>query len=183
MSPEMGVRAGGVKRAATRNRLEIMTRLPRFALLTLAVGLSAASVGACNPTVSPRGNLLPPSALEQIKPGSTDKATVTRILGSPSSVATFDDKTWYYISQRTEEVAFFKPDVVDQEVVVVTFDNENVVMDVRKLHDMGRTDIQPVARTTPAPGKELSFMEQLLGNFGRFNTNNAQGGSGGSGGP
>jgi len=179
MSPEMGACEGGFKRAMASNRSENMTRLPRIAVMTLFVGLSAASVCACNPTVNPRGNLLTPAALDQITPGSTDKATVTRILGSPSSVATFDDHTWYYISQRTEELAFFKPEVVDREVVVVTFNSDNVVSDVQKLHDRGRNDLEPVARTTPAPGKELSFIEQLLGNFGRFNPASAQGSPGG----
>jgi outer membrane protein assembly factor BamE (lipoprotein component of BamABCDE complex) len=171
----MGAPSQGIKRAALGNRSETMTRLSRFALLTLAAGLTAGSLGACTPTVTPRGNQLPPSVLEQIKPGSTDKATVTRILGSPSSVATFDTQTWYYISQRMEELAFFKPEVTEQEVVVITFDKDNVVSNVQRMRDKGRDDLQPVARTTPAPGKELSFVEQLLGNFGRFNTANPQG--------
>ncbi|HVM82085.1 MAG TPA: outer membrane protein assembly factor BamE, partial [Stellaceae bacterium] len=82
---------------------------------------------------------------------------------------------WYYISQHTEELAFFKPEVTEQEVVVITFDKDNVVSNVQRMRDKGRDDLQPVARTTPAPGKELSFMEQLLGNFGRVNTANPQG--------
>ena len=28
----------------------------------------------------------------------------------------------------------------------------------------------PIARATPAPGRELSFLEQLLGNLGKFNS-------------
>jgi len=170
MSPQMGARGHGFKRAALCNRSETMTRLLSLALLALAAG----SLGACTPTVNPRGNLPAPSALEQIKPGTTDKATVTRLLGSPSSVATFDTQTWYYISQRIEELAFFKPEVREQEVVVITFDKDNVVTDVQRLRDKGRDNLEPVARTTPAPGKELSFIEQLLGNFGRFNTGTPQ---------
>lgn len=156
-----------------------MTRLPRWSVLAFAASLAAGALGACSPTVNQRGNLPPSSALEQIKPGSTDKATVTRVLGSPSSVASFDPQVWYYISQRTEELAFFKPEVRDQEVVVITFDKDGLVTDVQRLRGKGRDDLRPVARTTPAPGKELSFIEQLLGNFGRFNTANPQGKPGG----
>jgi hypothetical protein len=31
-----------------------------------------------------------------------------------------------------------------------------------------RQAVEPSQRATPAPGREFSFMEQLIGNFGRF---------------
>jgi hypothetical protein len=33
--------------------------------------------------------------------------------------------------------------------------------------------VEPVERTTPTYGQELTVMQQLLGNFGRFNTDAA----------
>jgi len=132
-------------------------------------------LAACSPRVSARGNLPTAEQLSEIKPGVSDKASVTRVLGSPSSIASFDDTTWYYISQKSEEIAFFKPDARDPEVVAVIFDKDGIVKDVTKRSSKSPRDIEPVARTTPAPGKELSFIEQLIGNFGKFNTNSAAG--------
>src|ERR1700730_5285138 len=152
-----------------------MPRLLCRLAAALAAIVTAAALGACSPTVSARGNLPTASQLSEIKPGVTDKATVTRVLGSPSTVASFDDTTWYYISQKTEELAFFKPEVRDPEVVAVSFDKEGRGKEVKTLRSKPPRGIEPVARTTPAPGKELSFIEQLLGNFGRFNTNSAAG--------
>ena len=43
-------------------------------------------------------------------------------------------------------------------------------------------EITPVARATPAPGRELSFLEQLIGNLGKFNGSSGGGGGGGGGG-
>ncbi|HTZ80390.1 MAG TPA: outer membrane protein assembly factor BamE [Stellaceae bacterium] len=146
-----------------------MIRLPRYCTLALAAGGLSVLLGACQATIDQRGNLPPPEALEQIKPGSTDRATVTRLIGSPSSVASFDPDTWYYISAKSKELAFFRPEIMDQQVIVITFDKDGVVKDIHKLGQEQAEAIQPVARTTPAPGKELSFIEQLLGNFGRFN--------------
>jgi outer membrane protein assembly factor BamE (lipoprotein component of BamABCDE complex) len=141
----------------------------------LAIAVLVGPLGACSPTVSARGNLPTADQLSQIKPGVTDKASVTALLGSPSSVASFDDTTWYYISQRSEEIAFFKPEARNPEVVAVVFDKDGIVKDVRKTASKNPHGIEPVARTTPAPGKELSFIEQLIGNFGKFNTNSAAG--------
>ena len=148
--------------------------LRRFAMV-VAAAIVLAPVGACSPTVSARGNLPSADQLSQIKPGVTDKASVTTLLGSPSSVASFDDTTWYYISQKSEELAFFKPEARNPEVVAVVFDKDGIVKDVHKTSSKAPHPIQPVARTTPAPGKELSFIEQLIGNFGKFNTNSAAG--------
>src|ERR1700733_9114359 len=77
-----------------------------IALLLSAVALVGAS---CAPPPDMRGNLPEKTTLDQIKSGETDKAAVTKLLGSPSSVATFDSNTWYYISQETQKIAFFKP--------------------------------------------------------------------------
>ncbi len=152
-----------------------MSRLLRRLGPVLAAALVFAPLGACHPRISARGNLPTVDQLSQIKPGVTDKASVTALLGSPSSVASFDDTTWYYISQKSEELAFFKPEAVNPEVVAVVFDKDGVVKDVHKTSSTAPHTIEPVARTTPAPGKELSFIEQLIGNFGKFNTNSAAG--------
>ena len=148
-------------------------RSPRRLTAALAALLSFALVGACSPTVNPRGNQPTASQLAEIKVGTTDKVTVTRILGSPSTIASFDSTTWYYISQKTEELAFFKPEVRDPEVIAVVFDEDGVVKDIQKLNKKTPRPIEPVARTTPAPGKELSLIEQIIGNFGKFNTQNS----------
>lgn len=161
-------------------------RLPSLAALFRSC-LAAAALAACSIPVDQRGNLPEPQVLAQIKPGETDKATVTRLLGSPSSIAAFDKDTWYYISQKTKNVAFFKPELVDQEVVAIAFNQDGVVRDVSRRGMEDREIITPNPNATPAPGREFSFFEQLIGNFGRF-SNGAGIGSqsqpgGGPGGP
>ncbi len=144
----------------------------KHSLSSLAIafcgGLALAAMSACSTPVDQRGNLPEPQILAQIKPGVTDKATVTRLLGSPSSVAAFDKDTWYYISQKTKNVAFFKPELVDQEVVAIAFDHDGVVRDVSHRGMEDREIVIPNPNATPAPGREFSFWEQLIGNFGRF---------------
>ena len=153
-----------------------------FVLLATVSG--AAAFASCAPTVDQRGNLPNPDKLAEIHAGSTTKDEVAKILGTPSSVSVFNnDKSWYYISRRTAQTAFFDPDVLDQQVYIVNFDDQGVVKAVdHKLLEDGK-EIAPVARATPAPGRELSFLEQLIGNLGKFNGSSGGGGSGGGGGP
>jgi len=45
-----------------------------------------------------------------------------------------------------------------------------------------RREIASVARATPAPGRELSFLEQIVGNLGKFNNGGGETRGGGGGG-
>ena len=115
-----------------------------------------------------------PTSSPKFSPGRTTRDQVVKILGTPSSTGVFNDKSWYYISRKTKQVAFFNPDVLDQQVYVVNFDGNGVVasVDHKDLKD-GR-EIEPAPGATPAPGRELTFLEQMLGNIGRFNKSERQ---------
>ena len=141
---------------------------------SVVVALAAAGLAACAPTIDQRGNLPEPEKLAQIRPGTTTREQVTKILGTPSSTGVFDDKNWYYISRRIKQVSFFDPDVLDQQVYIVNFDPAGVVRGVDHKDLADGQDIEPAPGATPAPGRELTFLEQVLGNIGRFN----KGGSG-----
>ena len=150
-------------------------------LLVLFTSVSA--LASCAPSVEQRGNLPASEKLSEIHAGSTTKDEVVKILGTPSSVSVFNnDKSWYYISRRTAQTAFFEPAVLDQQVYIVRFDDQGVVktVDHKALED--REEISPVARATPAPGRELSFLEQLIGNLGKFNSSSGSAGNSSGGG-
>jgi outer membrane protein assembly factor BamE (lipoprotein component of BamABCDE complex) len=138
-------------------------------ILMAMAGALAVSLGGCTASVNQRGNLPEPEKIAQIQPGATTRDQVVKILGTPSSTGVFNDKTWYYISRKTKQVAFLNADVLDQQVYVINFDGRGVVnsVDHKDLKD-GR-EIEPAPGATPAPGRELTFVEQVLGNIGRFN--------------
>ena len=153
-------------------------------LVAIAAG---AALSGCATTVEQRGNLPPPEEMAQIHPGKTTKDQVIKILGTPSSVSVFNDKDWYYISSRTGQFSFLDPKVLDQQVYVVDFNDDGVVRGIDHKTLVDGKEVVPVARATPAPGRELTFLEQLLGNLGKFNSGGgsvpASGSSGRSQGP
>jgi outer membrane protein assembly factor BamE (lipoprotein component of BamABCDE complex) len=125
-------------------------------------------LAGCVVSEDQRGNLPDPDKVAEVHPGTTTKEQVVKILGSPSSESTFDDDTWYYISRKTKQVAFLSPTVLDQQVYIVDFDDKGVVKDVGHKTLANAEPVSPAPGATPAPGRELSFMEQLIGNIGRF---------------
>ena len=76
---------------------------------SLALAALAVAAASCAGRVDTRGNLADPEVVSQITPGESTRGTVEDLLGSPTTVATFNDQTWYYIGRKTEKVAFFEP--------------------------------------------------------------------------
>ena len=124
---------------------------------------------ACAPRLDTRGNFPDPEQLTKIKPGQHTRIQVAEIIGSPSNISTFDLETWYYVSQRTETTAFFEPDVKTRQVVILRFDKGGTLTDVRTIGLEDGRNLLPVERETPTSGNEITFIEQLLGNLGKFN--------------
>jgi outer membrane protein assembly factor BamE (lipoprotein component of BamABCDE complex) len=134
----------------------------KFAVLSSLVLAGAVALIACAPVISQRGYLPDPSLESSIKPGNDTKTTVQDRLGYASTTATFGNDSWYYISATEKQVAFFKPTVLKRQVLAVYFDKQNKVTDVRHY---GLRDGHLVAfetRTTPARGRETTFLQELL---------------------
>ena len=123
---------------------------------------------ACAPVVGNHGFQVIDKDPKEIAVGTDTKATVLAQLGSPSAVSTFEDNIWYYISQTTERYTYNRPQVSQRSVTAITFnEGDDKVTEVRNL---GLDDGQQIAmngRETPTRGRELTILEQLLGNVGR----------------
>ena len=142
------------------------THKPRTRLRLLP--LLALVLIACEPRLDTHGFMPNSELVSQIQTGEQDKFEVVEVLGSPSSMATFDDDIWYYITQQSRTFAFFKPEIIDQQVLVVRFDEADVVSEINRYTIEDGLIVDPVTRETPTAGKELSILQQLFGNIGRF---------------
>jgi len=128
-----------------------------------------------------RGNAIDQDAMKQLVPGVTSRADVTALIGSPTAHATFDDNTWIYVSQVTETRVGRTEGVDSQKVVVLAFTPNGVLKDVRQFNDDDSIAVAMVSRSTPSPGSEASFLQQLLGNVGRFSPTGGGMGGGSTG--
>lgn len=137
----------------------------RLAIAAAATGLLA--TGACMPISTYSGFQAIEERPADVKVGEDTKSTVMSKLGSPSATSTFDPNTWFYISQLTDRVAFYKPRVARRDVVAIHFNKETeqvASVDTYTLRD-GKV-IAYNGRETPTRGREMTILEQLLGNVG-----------------
>lgn len=143
---------------------------------TATAGCSVDTSGFLSHPVQARGNRIDPEQLAQLVPGTSTRGDASALLGSPTARAAFDDNTWIYISELTKPVIGATNAVHDQQTVTLVFDAGGVL---RQIDRKGMEDAVPVAvvsRTTPTPGNETSFLQQLLGNVGRFSATGTPGG-------
>jgi outer membrane protein assembly factor BamE (lipoprotein component of BamABCDE complex) len=138
---------------------------PFFAAAALILSLAA-----CDPNVETRGYLKDPDWKDQLKVGESSRDDALRVLGSPSAKNSFGNEIWYYINTKRESFAFFRPEVTDEDVTRLTFDNTGLLTGIDQFDKSHARDIDISSRTTPTEGHQMTFMEQLLGNLGRFNS-------------
>jgi len=70
-----------------------------------------------------RGNKVDPESLKELVPGTSTKSDVSAVIGSPTAHDTFDDNTWLYISELTQERIGRTLGELNQNVVVLNFDH------------------------------------------------------------
>ena len=123
---------------------------------------------ACEPRIATHGFMPREELVSQLSPGEQDKRLVSQVMGTPSSIGSFDDNVWYYITQRTEKQAFFKPQVIEQQVLVLFFDEKEILQSIEKYNLEEAQLIEPLDDKTPTVGRKLTILQQLFGNLGRF---------------
>ena len=131
----------------------------------LLVLCATALLGACEPTIANRGNILDPVAIAEIKPGVTTREEVAAKLGTPTSISTFDDKIWYYVGRQTEQYSFLSPEVMKQQATEIDFDDKGIVTAAKNLDLSKAADANPVDRATPTFGHDYTIWRELLGDL------------------
>lgn len=151
------------------------TRPSRSALLAAVLAPLVLPLAGCNTfdvfsyPPQARGEQVDQDMISQLVPGTSTRKDVTALLGTPTSKAPFDDNIWIYVSQVTTPVIAGTQGVEHQHVYAVSFDQNGVLRDVVTRDKADALPVQVVARTTPSPGNRASFLQQLIGNIGRFN--------------
>jgi len=141
-----------------------MNRFSKAALISAAL----MAVTACAPTVARQGFQVMDAAPRDVKVGEDTKSTVLGKLGSPSMVSTFEPNIWFYVSQTTEKVTYHRQKVTSRDVTVVSFDpTTELVQNIETLDLADARRVRYSDRETPTRGRELTILEQLLGNIGQ----------------
>lgn len=140
----------------------------RAALSWVCVCLLAGALTACGPIYRNHGYVPPKEELDQIVVGIDTRATVEETLGTAGSTSVREDDALYFVRSRVKTVAMLEPEVVEREVVAVSFDDNGIVRNVEQFGLERGQIVRLTRRVTDSSVAGKSFLQQLVGNIGSF---------------
>jgi outer membrane protein assembly factor BamE (lipoprotein component of BamABCDE complex) len=156
----MGSSIGGRELAMSRY-------LPK--LMAILVALAAVvSLAGCQTVYRNHGYAPTDLELETLEVGRDTRETVAEKVGIPSEAGLLGDVAWYYVQSRWVQRGLQAPREIEREVIVISFNDSGTV---RNIERFGLEDGQVVAlsrRVTESNIEGVSFIRQLMGNFGRL---------------
>ena len=109
--------------------------------------------------------------VKAVKVGKHNKDDVVRLLGSATSITLFEKESWLYIESKEQNRVFFPAKEIERKVIQITFNSNGIVEKVNTLSLEDGQEIALEKSITPVSGKDLSVVDELIGNFGRFPAN------------
>jgi outer membrane protein assembly factor BamE (lipoprotein component of BamABCDE complex) len=149
------------------------------ARLPVAVSIIAilALTAGCTRIRDHKGYVADQVLIDSVQPGIDNRDSVERTLGRPTFAAQFDDRTWYYVSRETRQLAFSTPKPVKQIALAVHFDATGNVTSVQKTGMETVVSLSPESGKTPTLGRDRGFFAELFGNIGRVGAGGDTGGT------
>lgn len=139
-------------------------QVSRKQCLTLAL---VASVAACSPIYRNHGYVPSEQELALVEVGKDTRETVGQKIGRPSTQGLLNDVGWFYVQSRYKQVGPRAPQEIEREVLAVTFNEAGVVENIARYGLADGKVVQISRRVTETNVKGLSFIQQILGTFGR----------------
>ncbi len=145
--------------------------------LRIAVFVAAlAATGACTAQFRNHGYIPPEDELSQIVVGIDTRDTVADVIGTPTASGVLNESGYYYIRSRVRTFGATRPQVIERQVLAISFDSAGVVTNLERF---GLEDGQAVPlarRVTTSNTADISFIRRLLSNIGNFNAGDLLGG-------
>lgn len=128
------------------------------------------ALSSCVSRLDKHGYMFDLSDSEMLQEGVTSKERVLRVMGSPTVVSDLDsDETWIYYSENVDNFLFFKPDVVERNVIVLSFNDSGTVKEIKKINlEQEDKNLNFVSNYTQVQShQDAGFFKSILSNVGQ----------------
>ncbi|MEI6484806.1 MAG: outer membrane protein assembly factor BamE [Sphingomonadales bacterium] len=132
----------------------------------MLIGAALATSG-CSRIKAQQGYLVDETLFSSILPGTDNRESVQKTLGRPTFASEFDTGSWYYVSRLTGQYAFASPKTLQQQILIISFDDQGNVAKVQRRGMEKIARISPSSDKTVTMGKSESFFQELFGNVGQ----------------
>ena len=132
----------------------------------LCTGVALLATTACTPLYDNHGYTPTDEQLNDLFVGVDTRQTVSDLIGTPTSSGMLRDSGYYYVSQRVRTWAWQAPEVIEREVVAISFDSNGVVSNIERFGLQDGNVVALSRRVTSSNVEGLNFLQQLFGNVG-----------------
>ncbi|WP_166415731.1 outer membrane protein assembly factor BamE [Cochlodiniinecator piscidefendens] len=131
--------------------------------VVLAAVLALAS---CTSTYRNHGYVPLDEDLDNVIIGVDTQDSVAESIGRPTAAGILAGSGWYYVQSRWQHLAWRAPVEIEREVLAVSFDSDGVVQNIERFGLEDGNVVVLSRRVTDSNIEGVSFLQQLLGNFG-----------------
>ena len=138
----------------------------------MTAAVFALSLSACAATFNNHGYVPPETDLAQISIGASRDAVIEAI-GTPGAAGVMRDEAWFYTAYRVRNYAYRAPEITEREVVAVSFSDAGRVTNIERFGLEDGQFVELSRRVTTSSIREVTFLRQVLQNFGQINIGEA----------
>ena len=94
---------------------------------------------------------------------------ILEVIGLPSTGGVLTNDALYYVRSRVHHRGYVRPNEVNRDVLVLSFDDRQVLSNVERFGIEKGKLVRLEHRVTEAPGGDRGVLEQIIGSIGGFN--------------
>lgn len=130
-------------------------------------------LSSCSSKIDNQGYIFDNLDFSSVQKNVTSKNTILQIYGSPSFYSDVSDKEyWFYYANQIKKFLFFKPEILTQDILIVSFD-ENDTVDFVKILNIKDSDKSFYfnINKTEVKSHEKGFFKSIFENVGTIKNN------------
>ncbi|WP_411997068.1 outer membrane protein assembly factor BamE [Aaestuariibius violaceus] len=132
------------------------------------MALAALALAGCVAQFRNHGYAPSDSELAEVLVGLDTRDSVIETFGPPTTGGVLEQGAVYYVESRWRLYGALEPQIIDRQLVAISFDPEGVVSNVERFTLEDGRVITLSRRVTDDNVRNTTFIRQLLGNLGRI---------------
>ncbi len=133
-------------------------------------------LSACQEIIRNHGYIPPQEELDAIIVGVDTRDSVEAVIGKPSASGVLQQGGYFYVGSKVRHYGAKKPEEIDRQVVAIRFDGNDTVANVERF-GLERGQVVTLSRrVTETTVRDVTFIRQIIRNFGQIDLGSALGG-------
>ena len=139
-----------------------------FGVKLTIIAIVFAVVFGCSAQYRHHGYVPDQAALEKLTVGLDTRASVDEALGGPAMAGLKRAAAYYYVRSRVRHLTYNAPQIIEREVVAITFGDNDVIKDIARYNLKDGRVVTLSRRVTETGDVTRGVVSQLFQNVGNI---------------